>query len=981
MKQIKNRFLAAMLVLCLLLTTLPMTALAAGNAFSVEKSSVAVGDTSTFKVSFTQPTTLTVSGLGLTLNFDKNAFEITSIDHAPYAAIQPDVTGCNNAGNVSIAYTDPTFDAATNVAENTVLLSVHFKVKDGATAGDKTFSITNYKVSGLYDSGSYTFADITPDAAVVGELTKTVTVYKAIASVSAQVDAPVKGTTLATSVDLGGATAYTGTVEWYKGDAVSGSTVTGAAEANTVYTAKITLTANSGESFANSLDGTTTGGGYQIKRTSDTVLELTKTFPATADKDPASVTTAPTPITGLEYEVNEQALVTAGTAANGTMQYKLGSDGTWSGDIPKAADAGEYTVYYKAKGDSSHSDSEVESVTVTIDPKDIGDSDVTVDPIAAVTYDGTAKTPAPVVKDGDDPLERDVDYTVSYSNHTNAGTATVTIKGKGNYGSQRMENFTIAPKNVTENRGSQNQNVTLNVGDFTQPVIDSAITGTLTYSYDGATDYANVKTKLASLPENETGDIAYTFTANGNYTGTITGKIHFTIVNLPAATVVTPPKSKTDLVYNGTEQALITAGAANGGEMQYKLDSGSYSSELPKAENAGTYTVYYKAKGDSAHSDSAEQSFTVTIGKKVATVAPKSFTITKGDTIPTFELIYTGLVSGDTLTPSATPTFICYESDGTTPVSTSPQAGTYTITWTNESTITFTGVDNYDLTKTATATLTISNPSSGGGGGGGGVTTYAITVEDAKNGTITVSPKSASKGDTVTVTVKPDKGYELDTLKVLDSKNQVIKLTEKDGKYTFTMPASKVTVKGSFAKEAPEVPEQIFGDVPVDAYYYEAVKWAADKGITGGVGGNLFAPDQPCTRAQIVTFLWRAAGSPSPKSMSSFADVPADAYYAKAVAWAVENGITSGTGGGKFSPDAPCTRAQCVTFLYRAAGSPAVSGSPAFSDVASDAYYAQAVKWAQANGVTSGIGSGLFGSNDNCTRAQIVTFIYRSVEK
>ena len=241
-------------------------------------------------------------------------------------------------------------------------------------------------------------------------------------------------------------------------------------------------------------------------------------------------------------------------------------------------------------------------------------------------------------------------------------------------------------------------------------------------------------------------------------------------------------------------------------------------------------------------------------------------------------------------------------------------------------------------------------------------------MESAKNGTITVSPKSAPKGSTVTITVKPDKGYELDTLKVLDSKNQTIKLTEKDGKFTFTMPAGKVTVKGSFAAKAPE---QIFADVPVDAYYYEAVKWAADKGITGGVGGNLFGPDQSCTRAQIVTFLWRAAGSPSPKSMSSFADVPADAYYAKAVAWAVENGITGGTGDGKFSPDAVCTRAQCVTFLYCAAGSPAVSGSAAFTDVASDAYYAKAVKWAEAHGITSGIGGGLFGSDNSCTRAPV----------
>ena len=278
---------------------------------------------------------------------------------------------------------------------------------------------------------------------------------------------------------------------------------------------------------------------------------------------------------------------------------------------------------------------------------------------------------------------------------------------------------------------------------------------------------------------------------------------------------------------------------------------------------------------------------------------------------------------------------------------------------------------------TVTVNWKANGSSSGGGGGGTSTPGYTVSADKTENGAIAVSPKSASKGDTVTITVKPDKGYELDTLKVLDKDGDKVKITEKKGKYTFTMPASKVTIKGKFVEEAPE---QIFADVPVDAYCYEAVKWAASEGITGGIGNNLFAPGLPCTRGQIVTFLWRAAGSPAPKSMSSFEDVAEDAYYAKAVAWAVENGITGGTGDGKFSPDATCTRAQAVTFLYRASGSPAVSGSAAFSDVAADAYYASAVKWAEKNGITGGIGGGLFGSGNNCTRGQIVTFLYRSVK-
>ena len=257
--------------------------------------------------------------------------------------------------------------------------------------------------------------------------------------------------------------------------------------------------------------------------------------------------------------------------------------------------------------------------------------------------------------------------------------------------------------------------------------------------------------------------------------------------------------------------------------------------------------------------------------------------------------------------------------------------------------------------------------------------TYAIEVgKDIRNGTVTANRRYGERGDTVTITVKPDDGFKLDDLTVIDKNGNELKLTDKgDGKYTFTMPASKVEIKATFVKEVETSP---FSDVSTSAYYYEAVKWAQEKGITGGISNGLFGPNQPCTRAQIVTFLWRAAGSPEPKSMSSFSDVSADSYYAKAVAWAVENGITSGTGDGKFSPDATCTRAQAVTFLYRASGAPAVSGNAAFSDVATNAYYAAAVKWAEKNGITGGIGGGLFGSDNDCTRAQIVTFLYRTYQ-
>ena len=263
-------------------------------------------------------------------------------------------------------------------------------------------------------------------------------------------------------------------------------------------------------------------------------------------------------------------------------------------------------------------------------------------------------------------------------------------------------------------------------------------------------------------------------------------------------------------------------------------------------------------------------------------------------------------------------------------------------------------------------------------GGGSSSPSYSVTTPGkTENGTVTVSPRSAEKGDTVTITAKPDSGYQLDDLTVTDKNGKELKLTDKgNGKYTFTMPASKVEVNATFVKEVETSP---FSDVSTSAYYYEAVKWAQEKGITGGIGNGLFGPNQPCTRAQIVTFLWRAAGSPEPKAMSSFADVSTDAYYAKAVAWAVENGITTGTGDGKFSPDATCTRAQSVTFLFRAIGK-LVDSKAEFSDVLTDSYYANAVAWAVENGVTNGIGDGLFGPDNSCTRAQIVTFLFRAYQ-
>ena len=283
-------------------------------------------------------------------------------------------------------------------------------------------------------------------------------------------------------------------------------------------------------------------------------------------------------------------------------------------------------------------------------------------------------------------------------------------------------------------------------------------------------------------------------------------------------------------------------------------------------------------------------------------------------------------------------------------------------------------------TNDVTITVNWAKNGSSSSGGSSSSPTYSITAPDkTENGSVTVDAKSAKRGSSVTITVTPDKGYTLETLTVLDKDGKEISVTKKsDTQYTFTMPSGKVEVKASFMEDNSML--NYFVDVKASDSYYDAVLWAAEKGITSGTDAVHFSPSAPCTRAQIVTFLWRAAGSPVVNYAMDLSDVSEDAYYAEAVRWALSEGITTGTGADQFSPGATCTREQAVTFLYRAAGSPAVSGESAFEDVGADDYYARAVAWAAQNGVTNGISQVLFGSGNDCTRAQIVTFLYRAAQ-
>lgn len=499
-----------------------------------------------------------------------------------------------------------------------------------------------------------------------------------------------------------------------------------------------------------------------------------------------------------------------------------------------------------------------------------------------------------------------------------------------------------AQKTLAVNLEGWRYGETANPPAYTVPA--SATETTLTYtSRDGQTSYG-------ATPPTDAGD--YTLTVRCEGIDTIwTGTADFTIAKKQIAP---PAADTTSFTYTSSAQTYTLASNA-----AYTISPNTTQT------NAGSYTITVSLN-DTANTEwtdgtTAAKEYTFTISAAKLTVTALDKRITAGQSAPDLttpvlgeDYKVDGLLGQDALTAVT----LAY---GETPDTS--RAGSYAINISAVQT-------NYDIT-TVPGTLTVApRPSSGGS------TTYPVnTPSKTENGSVSVSPKNASKGDTVTITVKPDSGYELETISVTDKNGNDLKLTDKgDGKYSFVMPAGKVDIKATFMEDNSLL--NFFYDVPNDAYYYEAVRWAVGKGITEGVGNNLFAPNQPCTRAQIVTFLWRAAGSPEPKNMSSFSDVPADSYYAKAVAWAVENDITTGTGDGKFSPDAICTRAQAVTFLFRVSEASA-AGAPAFSDVAANAYYAEAVKWATDNGITNGIGGNLFGSNNDCTRAQIVTFLWR----
>ena len=389
----------------------------------------------------------------------------------------------------------------------------------------------------------------------------------------------------------------------------------------------------------------------------------------------------------------------------------------------------------------------------------------------------------------------------------------------------------------------------------------------------------------------------------------------------------------------------------------------------------GTYSVRIASAGTALASDAVS----VTIAE---------YTPPKADA-PTFTP-----ASGATFTESLDVTIIIpagatvyYTDDGSDPSATN---GTVTtgaaITLTDTTTLkAIVVMAGYDDSEVATATYTKTTPSSPSSGGGGGTATpdtYEVKPVTAENGKITVSPKNAAEGDKVTITVTPDEGYEFDKLTVKDKDGNEIKAKDNgDGTFIIEMPASEIEVEATF-KEAEETPGSDDGfpfvDVPEDAYYRKPVEWAVENDITSGVSEDKYGPELSCTRAQVVTFLWITCGSEDAGTETGFDDVDVDAYYDKAVAWAVEQGITAGTSENEFSPEMTITRAQFVTMLWAAKGKPEPDGDMPFTDVPEDAYYAKAVAWAYANDITAGKSADSFAPDDPCTRGQIMTFLYNA---
>lgn len=649
-------------------------------------------------------------------------------------------------------------------------------------------------------------------------------------------------------------------------------------------------------------------------------------------------------------------------------------------------DAGTYEMKIIGIGNYHGGDSKTYHWRIT--PRTVNVPTATVED--GVYNGGEAVTPTVTVKDGETVIPAS-EYEVTYSNNTNAGTATVTVKDVegGNY----VLSETSKTFEITKAAGGS-----LGTVELTQKYTDtsehtytpdwSELPTGQTWSYNSEYSVSTGSTATPTKQDFAADGSLLTYAISGGKAGdtvTITLKAscnnyeNFTITLTIALTKKDDQKpltitGDTSVIY-GEKLTLTTTGGSGTGAVTYRIDTANSNGEATIDPETGVLTpvrvgsvsVIAAKAGDKDYNDVTSAPFVLMVKPATPTGAPNYTKITTGGKTLKDAALTT---DGSTLEPKAGTLEWVDDEGNVLPDDTKVEANKrYTWRFTPAD-------DNYaDLT----GEIELYHKSSSGSGSGSSSGSYTITVKNAKNGDVTTDRKSASAGTTVTITVKPDSGYVTDDLTVTDSKGNDLKLTGKGGgKYTFTMPSGKVTVEASFTPAKSENP---FTDVPSGAYYEDAVIWAVKNGITGGTSATTFAPNGFCTRAQAVTFLWRAAGSPAPKSTAmAFTDVPAGSYYYDAVLWAVENGVTKGTSDTTFSPNANCSRGQIVTFLWRSQMSPDAAAANPFTDVAADAYYTSAVLWAAERNITGGTSATTFSPSANCTRAQIVTFIYRCMK-
>ena len=872
---------------------------------------------------------------------------------------------CGNAGCTSTPYSETLTISASNATYDGTAKPANLSSQSGLVSDLKTVEVNYQKKTGENNYGTATGTAPTNAGTYKASITvggKTASVEYTIGKANGSITtAPAANTLTYTGSGqaLVTAGAGTGTV-WYSLDNTNWNTVIPTGTNAGSYTVYYKLVGDVNHNDA-------AGGSVDV----------------TIDKADPTVT-APTAKT-LTYTGSAQELVNAGSTNGGTMEYKVGPAGDWTDTVPTGTAVGSYNVYYKVVGNSNYNNSaEAGPVAVTISKATPGGSNAA----KYIRYNDTAEktfTAADFDLDlaGAFALKADSSVTDSSSvlaaeypkfeggaikvklkdslsfvaNTTVTIPVTFTPSVTTNY---QTKNYTLTI--TLSNKDDVSGNITFNNGelaytgtglDYEAATITDVSGGTWTYTYAAGSSPASLDGSGKPLTVG-------TYTVTATYEDSAHLGAKSATLTVKPKTVTVPAADSTAFTYNGNEQTYtLTANAA-------------YTVTGNKQTNAGTYNVTV-ALADTTNTKWNDD-----------TTTAKTYTFTINKATPTGDPTYTPITtSGKTLADAALTknagwpaggTLKWVQADGTTELDSS----TVVVANTSYKWL-YTPADTTNH-NTLTGSITPYVVSYSGGGGGSSSPTYKVESEVSNNtdGNVSFSKSNAKKGDTVTITVTPDRYYKVDGVTVKDKNGKEIAVTDNgDGTFTFQMPDSKVAVEPIFSWDNP------FTDVAENAYYTPAVEWALKNDVTNGTGdGTTFSPNVSCTRAQIVTFLWRAAGCPEPAGISSFTDVSADAYYAKAVAWAVEQGITNGTGDGTtFSPDATCTRSQGVTFLYRSAGSPEISDDIAFNDVTTGSYYSDAVVWATQNGVTDGTGNGKFSPVRDCTRAQIVTFLYRWMVK